>query len=54
MNISDCVVKYINHWYDDTQGYSYILMEYCPGGSLADEILKRKRENRKFSEEVFI
>jgi hypothetical protein len=52
MNMSDYIVKYINHWYDDIQSYSYILMEYCPRGSLADEISKRKEENKKFSEKV--
>jgi hypothetical protein len=45
-------VKYINHWYDDALKYSYIQMEYCFKGDLAKEILKRKDENKIFTEEV--
>jgi serine/threonine protein kinase len=53
MEKTEFIVKYVNHWYDDANNDSYILMEYCPGGDLRKEILKRKNQNKKFTEEVF-
>jgi serine/threonine protein kinase len=53
MEKTEFIVKYINHWYDDARKYCYIVMEHCPGGDLRKEILKRKKENKKFSEEVY-
>jgi serine/threonine protein kinase len=49
MEKTEFIVKYINHLYDDVNNDSYILMEYCPGGNLRKEILKKKNENKKFS-----
>jgi serine/threonine protein kinase len=52
---TEYIVKYINHWYDsDDKNYSYIEMEYCAKGDLANEITKRIKENKKFSEEVYL
>jgi serine/threonine protein kinase len=53
MKKSENIVKYIDHWYDEKGEYSYILMEYCAKGDLCVEILKRKNENKKFTQEVF-
>jgi serine/threonine protein kinase len=53
MQKTEFIVKYVNHWYDDVRNNSFILMEYCPGGDLRNEILKRKNINEKFREEVF-
>jgi hypothetical protein len=55
MSKTELIVKYINHWYDDVNNDCYIPMEYCRGGGgdLRNEILKRKNENKKFTEEVF-
>jgi serine/threonine protein kinase len=50
---SEYIVKYIDHWYDDNNQYSYIMMEYCSGGDLAQEIQKRIKEKRQFSQEVY-
>jgi serine/threonine protein kinase len=50
---SEYIVKYTDHWYDDNNQYSYILMEYCGGGDLAQEIQKRIKEKRQFSQEVY-
>jgi serine/threonine protein kinase len=50
---SENIVKYINHWYDDVNEYSYIVMEYCAGGDLVQEIQKRIGENLKFSQQVY-
>jgi serine/threonine protein kinase len=52
MEKTEFIVKYVNHWYDDVKNDIYILMEYCPGGDLRDEILKRKNQNKKITEEV--
>jgi serine/threonine protein kinase len=52
MKRTENIVKYIDHWYDKEEIYSYIQMEYCPNGDLAMEILKRKNENKKFTEQV--
>jgi serine/threonine protein kinase len=52
MKISNHILKYYNHWYDDK--YVYILMEYCSKGDLAEEIEKRIENKQKFSEKVFI
>jgi serine/threonine protein kinase len=49
---SEYIVKYIDHWYDDVSEYSYVVMEYGEGGDLGQEIQKRIKENRKFSQEV--
>jgi serine/threonine protein kinase len=49
---SEHIVKYINLWYDDVNEYSYIVMEYCAGGDLAQEIQKRIKEKRQFSQQV--
>jgi serine/threonine protein kinase len=49
---SEYIVKYINHWYDDVQEYSYILMEYCEGGDLGQEIQKRIEEKKQFTQQV--
>jgi serine/threonine protein kinase len=49
---SENVVKYIDHWYGDDDEYLFIVTEYCTGGDLAQEIEKRIKEKRKFSEEV--
>jgi serine/threonine protein kinase len=54
MKKTENIVKYIDHWYDKDEIYSYIQMEYCPNGDLSMEISKRKNENKKFSEEVFL
>jgi serine/threonine protein kinase len=35
---SENIVKYIEHWYDDVNEYSYIMMEYCAGGDFPQEI----------------
>jgi serine/threonine protein kinase len=51
---SEYIVKYINHWYDDINEYSYILMEYCSGGDLAKEIQKKINGNIKFTEQVYL
>jgi serine/threonine protein kinase len=50
---TNCIVEYLNHWYDDIEEYNYILMEYCPEGDLSNKISKRIKENKKFSEEVY-
>jgi serine/threonine protein kinase len=52
MKKTENIVRYIDHWYDKEEIYSYIQMEYCPKGDLSVEISKRKNENKKFSEEV--
>ena len=45
------VVKIVDRFDDDLFGY--IVMELCTGGTLADEIAKRKQSGRIFSENVF-
>jgi serine/threonine protein kinase len=52
MTKSENIVKYIDHWYDDVNEYSYVLMEYCAGGDLAQEIEKRINKNSQFSQQV--
>jgi serine/threonine protein kinase len=54
MKKTENIAKYIDHWYDKEEEYSYIQMEYCGKGDLSVEILKRKEENKKFSEIVFL
>jgi serine/threonine protein kinase len=49
---SENVVKYIDHWYDDADEYSHIIMEYCSGGDLAEEIKKRIEKKKNFSLKV--
>jgi serine/threonine protein kinase len=49
---SENIVKYIDHWYDDVNEYSYVVMEYCSGGNLAQEIQKKIDQNLKFSQQV--
>jgi serine/threonine protein kinase len=51
---SENIVKYIRHWYDDVNEYSYILMEYCAGGDLAKEIEKRINEKKPFTQQVYL
>lgn len=55
MKKCDYIMKYIDHWYKNDEGkiWIYVVVEYCPGGKLAEEIFKRKKENKKFTEEVF-
>jgi serine/threonine protein kinase len=50
---SENIVKYIDHWYDDVNEYSYIVMEYCAGGDLVQEIQKRIDENVRFTQHVY-
>jgi serine/threonine protein kinase len=50
---SEYIVKYIDHWYDDVNKYSYVVMEYCAGGDLAQQIQKRIEENKQFSQQVY-
>jgi serine/threonine protein kinase len=50
---SENVVKCIDHWYDDVSEYSYIVMEYCAGGDLAQEIQKRIKEKKQFTQQVY-
>jgi serine/threonine protein kinase len=52
MGKSEYIVKYIDHWYDDVNEYSYIVMEYCEGGDLSKEIQKRIREKKQFTQQV--
>jgi serine/threonine protein kinase len=52
MKKSENIVKYIDHWYDKEEIFSYILMEYCSKGDLSIEISKRKKENKKFTQQV--
>jgi serine/threonine protein kinase len=54
MKKTENIVKYIDHWYDKEEIYLYVQMEYCPKGDLSEEISKRKKENKKFSQEVFL
>jgi serine/threonine protein kinase len=49
---SENIVQYVDHWYDDVNEYSYIVMEYCSGGDLAQEIQKRIDQNVIFNQEV--
>jgi serine/threonine protein kinase len=49
---SENIVKLVSHWYDDADEYSFIVMEYCPGGDLAEEIQQRIKDHRKFTEKV--
>jgi serine/threonine protein kinase len=49
---TEYIVKCIDHWYDEKSEYIYILMEYCSGGDLAIKILKKTKENEKFTEDV--
>jgi serine/threonine protein kinase len=53
MTKSEYIVKYTDHWYDNDSQYSYVVMEYCAGGDLAQEIQKRIKEKRQFSQEVY-
>jgi serine/threonine protein kinase len=47
-------VYYYDHWYEEKEGYVYILMEYCPNGDLSQLIVKMIKENKKFTEKVFL
>jgi serine/threonine protein kinase len=44
---SEYILKYINHWHNDIDEYSYVVMEYGEGGDLSQEIQKglKKIEN---------
>jgi serine/threonine protein kinase len=46
------IVRYYNHWY--SKKYTFILMEYCSNGDLSEEILKKSKEKKKFTEKVII
>jgi serine/threonine protein kinase len=53
MEKSENVVIYVDHWYSKDDKYSYVVMEYCSGGDLAQEIKKKIKENKKFTEQVY-
>jgi serine/threonine protein kinase len=53
MNKSERIVKYIDHWYDDVNQYSYVVMEYCAGGDLGEKIKKKINENGRFTKQVY-
>jgi serine/threonine protein kinase len=53
MDKSENIVKYIHHWYDDAKEYSYVVLEYCGGGDLGQEIEKRINEKIQFSQQVY-
>jgi serine/threonine protein kinase len=49
---SECIAKYIDHWYDDDKKYCYVVSEYCTGGKLARVIKKRIKKERQFTQQV--
>jgi serine/threonine protein kinase len=53
MTKSEYIVKYIDHWFDDDNEYLYVVIEYCAGGDLNQEIVKKIDENLKFTEQVY-
>jgi serine/threonine protein kinase len=53
---SENILEYIEHWYDADDAdveYSYILMEYCPGGDLSKKIIDVEKNCKKFIEKVY-
>jgi serine/threonine protein kinase len=47
------IVNYIDHWYDDENGFFHNVIEYCPGGDLAKKISDKISQNSQFTEQVF-
>jgi serine/threonine protein kinase len=49
---SKYIAKYIDHWYDDSKEYCYVVSEYCTKRNLGKEIKKKINEKTQFTPQV--
>jgi serine/threonine protein kinase len=54
MKTSNNVVECVDHWFDKENKFIFILMEYCEGGDIFNEIANIIQNNSKYAQQVLL